>query len=410
MDTLRIRAYNVGFGDALLISVPDRGPDDEVVMRHILVDVGHMPKKGEGKDVDFRRIYKPVLENVLDVLDGQPLDLYMLTHEHMDHVRGLLFAEKKVFDESEDALRERLSVRHVWLTASAADDYYERFKDADDHHLAFVEVYKGINAFLSALAASPEQVPESIEAMWLNNNLWMGNPRATDDCVGYIQALNEDEAQVSYVYRGFDPQGHFPFHEAQIEFWAPEEDTSVYYGKFRPMALGTAPGEGPDLAATVPLNVPPSGVDASAFYNLVDMRRGYVENLLAIDKAENNSSVVFCLEWRGWRLLFTADAEERSWKEMNKQGVLKPVHFFKVSHHGSHNGTPDTDLLDIVLPPQSHDGKPRYALVSTYEDVYGGVPDDTSTLSAIEDRCEKLYDTREDTSGLGRYVDIEFKG
>jgi beta-lactamase superfamily II metal-dependent hydrolase len=410
MDTLRVRAYNVLFGDAFLISIPDRGPDGTVRMGHILVDVGNMPKKGESKDADLTRVFEPVLENVLDVLDGQPLDLYILTHEHMDHVRGLLFAESKVWTAGEHALRDKLDVRHVWLTASAADDYYERFREAGERRLAFTETYKGIDGYLSALAASPEEVPGFVEAMWLNNNLWMGNPRSTEDCVDYVQALNENKRRVSYVHRGFNLRRRWPFHEARVELWAPEEDTSVYYGPFRPMALGMMPGEESGAAPTVPLNVPPSGVDAGAFYNLTSMRRGYVENLLAIDKAANNTSVVFCLEWRGWRLLFTADAEERSWKEMHRQGVLKPVHLLKVSHHGSHNGTPDTDLLDIVLPPQPHDGKPRYALVSTYEDVYGGVPDDVSTLALIKGRCNRVYDTRVDTSGPGRYVDVKFRG
>ena len=45
---------------------------------------------------------------------------------------------------------------------------------------------------------------------------------------------------------------------------------------------------------------PPAGVDAGAFYRLVESRRdGLVDNLLAIDKAKNNSGIVFCLEWRG---------------------------------------------------------------------------------------------------------------
>jgi hypothetical protein len=54
-------------------------------------------------------------------------------------------------------------------------------------------------------------------------------------------------------------------------------------------------------------------VDAGAFYDLVESRRrGFEDNLLAIDAANNNTSVVLLLEWRGWRLLFPGDAEVRS--------------------------------------------------------------------------------------------------
>jgi hypothetical protein len=410
MDTLQIRAYNVRFGDAILISVPDRGSNGVVETRHILIDVGNKSKKGEGEDEELIKVFKPVLENILEVLDGKPLDLYILTHEHLDHAQGLFFAEKKIFTDSENYLREKLKARYVWLTASAEGKaYYDRFPEAKERHLAFANTYLEINRFVQALAASPEGVPEVIEAMWLNNNLWMNNPRKTDDCVDYIQKLTDDPTRVSYVHREFDLKGHHPFHETNIELWAPEEDTTTYYGKFRPMTLAATSDDGPEATLAIPTNTPPPGVDAGAFYNLINMRRGYFENLLAIDKAANNTSVVFCLEWRGWRLLFAADAEERSWKEMGKRNVLKPVHFIKVSHHGSHNGTPDTDLLDTVFPPKPHDDRPRCSLVSTYEGVYGGVPDDASTLGLIEKRCDRLYDTREETPEPGDYVDIEFQ-
>ena len=409
MDTLRVRAYNVLFGDAILISIPDRGPDGVVETRHILIDVGNVPKKVRGASTDktLVKMYKPVLEDVLKVLDGKPLDLYILTHEHADHAQGMFFAERKIFGDSENDLCQRLKTRYVWLTASAAEDYKDRCPEAEKRHRIFANTYAEIDHFLQALAASPEQILGPVEAMWMNNNLWMNNPRNTDDCVGYVRALNSDPKCVSYVHREFATEGHHPFHEATIEIWAPEEDSSIYYGKFRSMALAAMPGQGQESVLTVPTNRPPPGVDASAFYNLINMRRGYVENLLAIDKAGNNTSIVFCLEWRGWRLLFPGDAEERSWKEMEKQGVLKKtVHFLKVSHHGSRNGTPNVDLLDVIIPPQPDDDKSRCALVSTYEGVYNGVPDDVPTLELIKERCDEFYDTRKVKPG--DYVDIEF--
>jgi hypothetical protein len=139
--------------------------------------------------------------------------------------------------------------------------------------------------------------------------------------------------------------------------------------------------------------VPPPGVDAEAFLNLVDLRRrGLAENLLAIDKAANDTSLVFCLEWRGWRLLFSGDAEEKSWATMRAKGVLKPVHFLKVSHHGSHNGTPDEDTLDLVLPRVAPDDRRRTALVSTWDRTYGGIPH-PPTDALIQARCKTFLST-----------------
>ena len=128
------------------------------------------------------------------------------------------------------------------------------------------------------------------------------------------------------------------------------------------------PPREPAILPLIPIRppIPPPGVDAQAFYDLVEARkRGWADNLLAINKAANNTSVVFCLEWRGWKLLFPGDAELRSWQIMNREKVLKPVDFLKVGHHGSHNATPPEELLEKILPQPNPAGRPRSAAVST---------------------------------------------
>lgn len=232
--------------------------------------------------------------------------------------------------------------------------------------------------------------------MLLNNN-----PSKTADCVQYLRSLG---TTTTYVYRGCSLQETHPFREAKFRIWAPEEDTSDYYGQFQPVTLAVAPGAvGGPGTLTVPL--PPSGVDAGAFYKLVEMRsRGFADNLFTIDKAANNSSVVFCLEWRGWKLLFPGDAELRSWRTMQREGVLEPVHFLKVSHHGSHNGTPDGDIFDAILPAQPPDDRTRRAVVSAFPETYSGIPHEP-TNEKLKQRCE-LVSTLDDPQKP--YVDLTF--
>jgi hypothetical protein len=255
------------------------------------------------------------------------------------------------------------------------------------------------------LHASGETIPNEIKSMQLNNN-----PSRTKDCVDYLKSLT-DSTKLLYVYRGCDIQNHNPFLDARIEIWAPEEDTSVYYGRFKnaPLSLGVTKekkGSKEEIALTEIL--PPSGVDAGAFYNLVQMRQGVYENLLEIDYAKNNTSIIFCLEWQGFRFLFTGDAEHRSWKELNKraESLLKPVHFLKVSHHGSHTGTPDSEILEKFYPIESNDGIPRIALVSTWNGTYNEVPD-THTLERIDERSDGLFILHEEAES-GKFLDIEF--
>jgi len=383
VDTLRVRVYNVRFGDAVLVSVPDRGET-----RHILIDVGNVYSGEGGEDALFR----PVVEDILRVLDGRRLDLYVMTHEHLDHVQGLLYAEEKLFPAG--SLRDRLGTRHAWLTASAEPGYYEQ-EGHEQARKGFNEARENYAAIARFLAAAPEAETPWLRALMLNND-----PLTTADCVAYLRGLAE---QTWYVSRGVDLAGKHPFQEARFEIWAPEEDTSVYYGRFQPMALGVTPGRGARGKPALSAPIPPPGVDAGTFYNLVDMRRrGLADNMLAIDRAANNTSLVFCLEWRGWRLLFPGDAELRSWKTMHKYGQLKAAHFLKVSHHASHNGTPVGPLLDIILPTVSSGS--QVAAVSAYPGTYKDVPHET-TLAELGDRCSlhSVIGTAD-----GSYLDFEF--
>jgi beta-lactamase superfamily II metal-dependent hydrolase len=382
MDKLRVRVYNVRFGDAVLVSVPDADGQGNTEMRHILVDVGNAVSGEGGKDA----LFGPVVRDVQEVLDGRPLDLYVMTHEHMDHVQGLFYASQKLGAE--------LDARYAWLTASAHEEYYENHPEAKKQRMQMEEIYLSIASYLQAV---PERETPWIRALMFNNN-----PRSTADCVSYLRGL---AAETAYVHRGYDLTGTHPFQEAQFEILAPEEDTADYYGRFQPMALGVTQDEGARAKPRVIPPVPPAGVDAGAFYDLVAFRgRGFGDNLLAIDRAANNTSVVFKLEWRGWRLLFTGDAEKRSWKTMNKHVEFEPVHFLKVSHHGSHTGMPPDEMLDKLLPAESHE--PRHAVVSAYPGTYNNVPDD-ETLAELEHRCE-LHSV----VGLADsdYLDFEFRG
>lgn len=90
---------------------------------------------------------------------------------------------------------------------------------------------------------------------------------------------------------------------------------------------------------------------------------------------------------------------------MNKQGVLEPVHFLKVAHHGSWNGTPPPSLLDVILPMPAPDGRPRRALVSTCVDTYHNVPDDP-TIDEVRERADIV--SVGDPAGPA-FVDLEFK-
>jgi len=374
MTALTVFAYNVLFGDAILVRIPER-EGRKTVMRHVLVDVGNvLAGTGSGPGV-----FRPVLDDIEHRLEGQPIDLYVMTHEHMDHVQGLLRART-------DGV-QLPPIDYAWLTASAEKDYYARFPDAARKrsiHLAAYDRVRRIALQRGLLGATAVR-------SFLENN----DPRKTDDCVSFLRGLAR--RKTSYVHRNFRPEAgkNCPFREAKFSLWAPEHDTSSYYARRRPVMQQKR-----GLKA-------PTGVDPEAFEALVRFSRtGLGDEMLAIDRAANNTSVVFSVEWRGWRLLFTGDAELRSWKTMGDKKQLRPVHFIKVGHHASHNGTPDEDLLEQILPLKRPDSRLRSALVSTCKDTYNGVPD-PGTLSRLERRIDKLYRTNE--VSVGSPVEIHFE-
>jgi len=371
---IRVRLYNILLGDAILVTLPGKPK------QHILIDVGNKPG-GIGAD---KSLFEPIIKNIIKELAGAPLDLYVMSHEHMDHVQGMLYASEKLGID----IKKTLAPKYVWLTASAAPNYYDEHEDAKKQKSLALAAYDHALRFFAG-----EPPPFMATLLALND------PRTTDDCVDYLRKLS---AKTYYVHRQTKQlAAKHALKDATISIWAPEEDTSIYYGRFDPAALAmgekfaAAAGSSPDDI------LPPRGVDTGAFYNLVRSRaNGIAGNLLEIDKAANNTSVVFCLQANGKKLLFPGDAEERSWQEMDKRGLLEPVDFLKIAHHLSHNGTPSEELVDKLLP---NDGKKRQAAVSTCEHAYSGIPDGP-TKKLIQKRAT-LFDTMTD-SKPGEWGDV----
>ena len=378
MNALTVTAYNVLFGDAVLVEFPDRDPKTGVeTPRAILIDVGNVFAGSGGAD----DVFEPIVADIQKRLAGRPLDLYVMTHEHLDHVQGLLFAAKQGL---------ALDVETAWLTASAEPGYYDRHPEARRKKLALDAAYLALER---RLAAAPEANTPWMQALMLNNN-----PRKTADCVAYLRKLAKKNTR--YIHRETKLRRgvHHPFHEAKLNILAPEEDTAAYYGRLAPLPAPPAPDAdsksppAPD-ADPEPSPAPPPGVDPEAFRRLLDgWSAGMSDAALAIDRAANNSSIVFTLEWRGRRLLFAGDAEQKSWQLMDAAGVLQPVDFLKVGHHGSHNATPPDPILEKILPLANPTGRVRTALVSTCENTYGGVPHGP-TIARLEQRCDEVLNT-----------------
>lgn len=377
MTALTVTAYNVKFGDAILVAVPERSGRTTTV-RHILIDVGNVL----GEDPE---IFNIVMRDILRRLDGRPVDLYVMTHEHLDHVQGLYRAH---------SANQRLpTIDYAWLTGSAHPRYNERFPEARKQ----IDLYRAAYDRVRLAATQRGLLALAPVRAFLANN----DPRSTNNCVTFLRTVAQK--RTCYVDRTFKPTPgrHHSFREARFSIWAPERDTASYYGRMRPAAPVLLKGGRRAKRLRAPTGVSQDALDALLKF----AGSGLGGNMLAIDRAANNTSIVLEIEWRGWRLLFSGDAELRSWRTMDRHGQLRPVHFLKVGHHASHNGTPPDALLEKVLPMPRADNRARYALVSTCGGTYRGVPDE-ETVSRIARRVDHVYLTYE--AEIGKAVEVRF--
>lgn len=373
---VQIRAYNVEFGDCVLLSVDDAG-----TRRHVLFDFGNVAGKG-GPNVMFG----PVAQDIQKTTQGT-LDLVVMTHEHLDHMEGF-YHQRKIFDH--------MTIRRVWMSVPSAPDYYEKHPKSKKAFAAAQRLLTLCQGHFEARGVAPQLLA------LLQNNL------SNKDRVDYLRRLPVKK-RTHYLCRGMSTQGKHDFQAVQFRILAPEREMSLYYGDALRLAEGIIALRR-RVASTARRFAPPAHISTTEFERLrASLQAGDIEAVHQIDKAENNTSLVLLVEVAGKRLLFAGDAEEKSWQQMHKHKLLKPVDFLKVSHHGSWNGTPDVNsknVVEILFPKNS--GKRGIALVSTKSHVYGTanpVPDE-ATLQLLGKRCSQVYSTEKDAKGK-LYLDIE---
>jgi len=249
MSELVVRAYNVGFGDALLVSIPEVEAGGNETTRHLLIDVGNL-LAGDGNADD---VFATVIQDVADRTGGI-VDLYVLTHEHLDHAQGLLAADRAGVP---------LRASHTWLTGSARPDYYETHPQASKRRL------ESRLALEDAIRLQAADNDPWLATMIRNNSTMLpagSHTLSTAEYVDHLRGLTET-GHTHYVDRTTDLTDKQPFREATVRVLAPEEDTSMYYGGRSGGGSLTASGSESAASAeaseaTAGLDTPPPGSSA----------------------------------------------------------------------------------------------------------------------------------------------------
>jgi beta-lactamase superfamily II metal-dependent hydrolase len=349
---VRIRMYNVGFGDAFLVLLP--GGERQ---HRILFDCGSVQAApGQAMSTIVDRIVRDVTDE-----DGVPrIDVVVGTHRHKDHVSG--FGQ---------AAWDKVEVKEVWMpwTEHPTDGEARRIRDIQSR-LAFE-----LNAALTMRAAAPN----AAEQKDLNRS---------QDVVANALMLSNDKAMKT-LHSGFkgNPARRFLPTQSKDKSAKPEEhrtlETAVLPG-IKVHVLGPSrkpevirdmdPPKGESFlrmrgAVDTQTALPPppfpaefrqdaySGAGSLPPEDLAEIQRaGSLSDLavaVALDKAVNGTSLMLMLEVSGTFLLFPGDAQWGTWKAAMEdpewKDMLGRVAFYKIGHHGSHNATPK-DFVDQVIP------------------------------------------------------------
>lgn len=364
---VRIRMYNVGFGDCFLVTFRYDGG----VERHILIDYGSTsgPKK-LGKD------YMSQVARDIEATCGGKLHMVVATHRHRDHVSGFATdgegTGKVIAGLSPDA------VVQPWTEDPEA---------APDAAKASAEVYVGGKANFAALTAQylgalrdMQAVAGSALERVQSGKLQLGKVRAGevaflgDDNLPNLSAVENLMAmgkagKALYVNAGLrlDEVVGELFPGVKMTVLGPpnleqcdeirtqrSKDPSEFwqFRSFWRMQSAAASGALSVAEDTVPFPgaaVVDDGAHAPNVRWFVNKAREVqadqvLEIVRDLDKAMNNTSVILLMEVGGEKLLFPGDAQIENWSyALSKPEwvkLLSDVTLYKVGHHGSLNATP----------------------------------------------------------------------
>lgn len=382
-NRLRIRSYNVGFGDCYLLTFGYPSQRS----RNVLIDFGST----EGSAFSAKLL--TVAEQIRTDCEGK-LDVVVATHRHADHISGFGGEPGKVIASLGPDL-----VVQPWTEDPALDPEATgpAAAGSETRGLASRSLVSRLSDMQAFAAAAVEQVPR-LEAAHVPRTLaaqirFLGetNIHNREAVMGlasmgkkHVYARFGTRLPLTRVLPGVrvDVLGPPTLEQSKDvrtqrardpdEFWhlaarTAEEDARA--GPDRPLLF-----PGVSTAASIPQ-------EARWVIPQVDRMRG--EEMLAIvrslDRVLNNTSLILLFQVNESLLLFPGDAQIENWsyalftarrrKKIREQ--LGGVRVYKVGHHGSLNATPKT-LWNAFTRRNEMEGSDRLVtFVSTLSGKHG---------------------------------------
>lgn len=379
---VRIRMYQVGFGDCFLLSLEyDKPLPDGRAERHVLVDYGSTRSAREQR---ARGRMREVAALIAEHTHGE-LDALVLTHRHKDHLFGFsddtgaktirdlkpkLVLRPWTEDPDLPATADRPAVAgEPAATLGPASARFARSLAEAQDAVVLLASRPGLHAGLKAAAA--EQLKNA-------------------DAVALLDELSAND-RGRYLYAGADAKTTKVLPGLKITVLGPptieqdprvgkqrEEDPQYWMLALRASlheaaAEATSGGSSPEPS----VHVGPGPV--RWLINHLDQQkvRSVTRLVRKLDDALNNTSLILLLEVGGLSMLFPGDAQIENWQfTLDRLGddpevkqKLASIDLYKVGHHGSRNATPRS--LHALWVDRPDALPPLTALMSTRPDVHG---------------------------------------
>lgn len=385
---VEVRAYNVGFGDCLLVLFEyAKGPK-----RAVLIDFGSTGRPSTSPERVMERIAAEI-QKIVQEQCGGILHGLVATHRHKDHIGGFIGAAGQILE----ALQPKVVVQPWTEHPSAASDAKsapatepKSIRAMRANYLQSLDQMRGFCEAALARASDRVGIVNASKIRFLaDTNL------PNKEAIDRLQRMAKS-GHGEYVRTGAKSKLERQLPGVKVHVLGPPDltqtdsilkqkssDKDEFWQFLQFWSLLQAGSATADAAAPAPLfpkaktlRTPPR--PAQWFVNRAN--RQYGNQLLGIvrilDKALNNTSVILLFEVGGKKLLFSGDAQLENWmyalSRPEYRKLLEGVDLYKVGHHGSGNATPKS-LWKLI-----HEGPPGEAklqsVLSTMKGKHHEVP------------------------------------
>lgn len=387
-SSVTVRMYDVGFGDAFLVTVKqgDRA-------WRMLVDCG---VHSLGKARPLLDVVHAIISDLTEAAPpGTPptLDVVVATHHHADHITGFAYDDW-----------DTVHVGQVWV--SFVED------DSDDDAKALknglVRAAKSLNTLIGRAPAALDDKSRTL-ALGLAGTLALnslGNEDAMDRLLGRNGKHFLNVPKVSYLPDRIAELNviRTSLPGVNVHVLGPSRDPDQLKRMNPPASARwlvmqqALDGEPPSDSAGSQTPVKPlfdeiysvtpdevshdigiELVSTLATLNLLALLDDASELLAAasvLERSVNNTSIFFVLDVDGTRLVFVGDSQQGAWEHVLQdpaaRALVSDPAFYKIGHHGSHNATP----RDYVTNAIGNHG--TYAMLPYGQvDQWGDIPNET---------------------------------